>query len=235
MVLYAALRGSTLYVATWSPGASGSNDHFLFVTDQLLPSATANAPWAKSGKVAVASTKPYLASESLNSYITWNNAPASAQAVKAATSSGAMEGTIDLVAAFGYMPTNIYLCAAAYQTADGGALAAQCPAGSGPDIDPGEFFVIPTAALPDSNADGNSTALIRRSDSGCRVSRLGAAVMRSTGPPCRGIATSWFGRIPWVRAGVMWTGSADDRRPAPTLALLHGRPASLRHPALLSR
>ena len=52
------------------------------------------------------------------------------------------------------MPTNIYLCAAAYQTADGGALAAQCPAGSGPDIDPGEFFVIPTAALHDNNGNG---------------------------------------------------------------------------------
>jgi hypothetical protein len=66
-----------------------------------------------------------------------------------------MEGTIDLVAAFGYMPTNVYLCAAAYQTADGGALAAQCPSGSGPDLDPGEFFVIPTIALLDNNADGN--------------------------------------------------------------------------------
>jgi hypothetical protein len=33
-------------------------------------------------------------------------------------------------------------------------LAAQCPSGSGPDIDPGEFFVIPTAALRDDNADG---------------------------------------------------------------------------------
>jgi hypothetical protein len=65
-----------------------------------------------------------------------------------------MEGTIDLVAAFGSMPATIYLCAAAYQTADGGALAAQCPAGSGPDIDPSEFFAIPTAALQDNNGDG---------------------------------------------------------------------------------
>jgi len=65
-----------------------------------------------------------------------------------------MAGTIDLVAAFGYLPANIYLCAAAYQTADGGALADQCPAGSGPDLEPAEFFVIPTAALADNNADG---------------------------------------------------------------------------------
>ena len=58
-----------------------------------------------------------------------------------------------LVAAFGTLPANIYLCAAAYQTADGGALAAQSPAGSGPDLDPNEFFVIPTIALRDNNAD----------------------------------------------------------------------------------
>ena len=154
MTLYAALRGTKLYVATWSPGTSGSNDHFIFVSDQLLSSATANAPWAKAGKVAVATNKPYLASESLNSYIAWFNAPTGTQAFKASVSSGQMEGTIDLVGAFGSMPTNLYLCAAAYQTADGGAIASQTPAGSGPDIDPNEFFVIPTVALRDNNGDG---------------------------------------------------------------------------------
>src|SRR5208282_6899088 len=41
MVLYGAVRGTTLYVATWSPGTNGPNDHFIFVSDQLLPSATA--------------------------------------------------------------------------------------------------------------------------------------------------------------------------------------------------
>jgi len=154
MVLYGALRGTTLYVATWSPGTNGPNDHFIFVTDQLLPAATAAAPWAKTGLVAVASSKPFLAGESLNTYVAWANAPASAQAVKAGTNSGAMEGTIDLVAAFGSMPTNIYLCAAAYQTADGGALASAYPASPGPNIDPSGFFVIPTAALHDDNGDG---------------------------------------------------------------------------------
>src|SRR6185503_1439895 len=50
--------------------------------------------------------------------------------------------------------SNIYLCAASYVTSDGGGLAAQCPAGTGPNIEPGEFFVIPTIALRDHNADG---------------------------------------------------------------------------------
>ncbi len=52
------------------------------------------------------------------------------------------------------MPTNIYLCAAAYITTDGGPLVAQCPAGSGPNTDPNEFFVISVAALRDSLGNG---------------------------------------------------------------------------------
>lgn len=154
MVLYGAVRGPTLYVATWSPGTSGANDHFIFVTDQLLASATAAAPWAKSGKVAVATSKPFLAAESLNSYLSWFNAPTGSLAFKSATNSGVLEGTINLVSAFGAMPTNIYLCAAAYQTADGGTLAAQCPAGSGLDIETNEFLCLPLTALNDSFGNG---------------------------------------------------------------------------------
>ena len=161
MVLYAAVRGTTLYVATWSPGTSGANDHFVLVSDQVLPSATTAAPWAKSGTVALPAGKPCLASESQNSYLSWyaNGSAVNWPCAKSATSSGALEGTIDLVAAFGAMPTNLYLCAAAYQTADGGALAAQCPAGSGPNIDPNELFVIPVAALRDSLGNGTFDVL----------------------------------------------------------------------------
>ena len=156
MVLYGAVRGTTLYVATWSPGTSGTNDHFIFVTDQLLPSATAAAPWAKTGTVAVHANKPYLASESQNSYLSWfvNNAATNWPCAKSATTTGALEGTLDLVAAFGSVPTNLYLCAAAYQTANGGALAAQATAGSGPNLDTNEFFVLPIAALKDSWGNG---------------------------------------------------------------------------------
>ncbi len=65
-----------------------------------------------------------------------------------------MEGTLDLVQAFGYMPTNLYLCAAAYVTTNGGPLVAQCPAGSGPNIGANEFLVIPVVALRDSLGNG---------------------------------------------------------------------------------
>ncbi|MDD5139960.1 MAG: carbohydrate-binding protein [Verrucomicrobiales bacterium] len=156
LALYGAVRGTTLYVATWSPGTSGANDHFIFVTDQLLPSASTAAPWAKTGLVAVSGNKPFLASESQNSYISWfvNNAATNWPCAKSATTSGALEGTLDLVAAFGAVPANLYLCAAAYQTANSGALAAQSPAGSGPNLDPNEFFVLPISALKDSWGNG---------------------------------------------------------------------------------
>ena len=152
--LYAALRGTKLYVATQSPGTTGPNDHYLFVSDTLLPSATGVAPWAKAGLIAVTNTKPYMATESQNAYVVWNNAGAGSQIAKSSTTSGVFEGVIDLAAAFGAVPQNIYLAAAAWATADGGALVNQSPAGSGPNLDPAEFFVIPTSALRDHNADG---------------------------------------------------------------------------------
>ncbi|MCX6895493.1 MAG: carbohydrate-binding protein, partial [Verrucomicrobia bacterium] len=154
MTIYAALRGTRLYVATWSPGTNGANDHFIFVTDQLLAAATAAAPWAKTGFVAVATSKPFLAGESVGSYVGWFNAPAGSQAAKAAANSGALEGTIDLAAAFGALPANIYLCSAAYQTADGGALASVCVTNTGANIGTNGFLCIPLAALRDHNGDG---------------------------------------------------------------------------------
>ncbi len=156
MVIYGAMRGTNLYVATWSPGNSGPNDHFIFVSDQLLPSATAASPWAKAGTVAVDANKPFLGSDGQNSYVSWyvNNAATNWPCMKAPTNSGAMEGTLNLVAAFGYLPTNIYLCAAAYQHPNGGVLAAECPPGSGPNIGTNGFLLMPVAALRDSLGNG---------------------------------------------------------------------------------
>jgi Starch/carbohydrate-binding module (family 53)/Glycosyl hydrolase family 57 len=160
MVLYGAVRGTTLYVATWSPGTNGPNDHFIFVSDQLLPSATAApaAAWNKSGLISVSTNKPFLAGESINNYVSWyaNGVATNWQCAKASVNSGAMEGTLDLVAAFGSMPTNLYLCATAYTTTNGGFLASQCPAAvtANNNIEPNEFFVLPLGALKDSLGNG---------------------------------------------------------------------------------
>jgi hypothetical protein len=199
-VLYAAVRGTTLYVATGSPGTSGPNDNFIFVSDQILPGASAPAPWAKSGNVAVATTKPYLAGESQNTYISWyvNSAQTNWPCAKSASVSGAMEGTLDLVQAFGYMPTNLYLCAAAYQTANGGALAAQCPAGSGPNIESNEFLVIPVAALRDSYGNGTFDLL-----DPARGFRLLSAQMLPAG-----VALSWSS-MPGHSYQVIYSSTVD--------------------------
>lgn len=156
MNIYAAVRGGILYVATWSPGSNGgANDHFIFVTDQLLGSASIASPWAKAGTVALATNKPFIGAEGTTNYAGWFNAPASSQVVKAPDNTGQLEGTIDLISAFGSIPQTIYVAAAAYQTADGGSLAAQGPAGNGDsNIDPGEFMPLPIVAIKDENSDG---------------------------------------------------------------------------------
>ena len=156
MTIYAAVRGGILYLATWSPGNSGgANDHFIFVTDQLLPSAAAAAPWAKAGLVATAATKPFIGGESLSSFCGWFNAPASAKVVKSVSNGGQMEGTIDLLATFGSVPNTIYVAAAAYATANGGALTVEAPIGNGDgNIDPAEFMPLSIAAIRDENGDG---------------------------------------------------------------------------------
>jgi hypothetical protein len=156
MTLYAALRGTTLYVATQSPGDNGPNDHFIFVSDVLLSSATTAAPWAKSGDIAIPGSAPYLAAESANTYVSWyaNAAQVNWPCIKSASASGTMEGTMNLVNAFGEVPTNIYLCAAGYATTNGGPLVTECPTGSGPNLNTNDFFAIPVAALQDSLGNG---------------------------------------------------------------------------------
>jgi len=173
MVLYGAVRGTTLYVATWSTGTSGPNDHFIFVTDQLLPAGAA-APWAKAGTVAVSVNKPFLASESQGTYVSWfmNNAATNWPCLKSSTSSGALEGTLDLMAAFGSVPTNLYLCAAAYITTNGGPVVSECPPGAGPNIGTNGFLMLPLSALRDSW--GNGTLDLCDPARGFKISSAGA-------------------------------------------------------------
>jgi hypothetical protein len=173
MTIYAAVRGTKLYVATWSPGNNGGpNDHFIFISNQLLNSATTAAPWAKAGMIAVPAGKPYLAGESANSYLGWFNAPADSICTKAAATSGVLEGVIDLAEAFGVMPQSIYVAAVAYQTADGGALASQGPMGNGDNnVDPNEFLTLWTPAITDQLATGTYDRLNPNADFRPQISR----------------------------------------------------------------
>jgi hypothetical protein len=154
MTIHAALRGSKLYVATWAPGAFG-NDHFILIGGSVMASTTTAAPWAKAGTIALPTGSPFLAAESSNTYIGWANANGATPTTARGANGQQMEGTIDL-AAFGAVPPfDLYLAALAYQTADGGLLGSQAPAGNANgNVDPAEFLCIPLEALRDEDANG---------------------------------------------------------------------------------
>jgi Metallo-peptidase family M12B Reprolysin-like len=158
MVIYAAVRGTKLYVATWSPGNDLSgfgSDHHLFVSDTLLGSATTPAPWAKSGFLAIPGDKPYLAGEHETTYAGWFNTKATTPLFKSPVNSGAMEGVIDLVAEFGRVPDHVYVAAVAYANPDGGGINSQAPAGNGNNnLEPNEFLRIPVSAIVDRKLNG---------------------------------------------------------------------------------
>jgi hypothetical protein len=159
MALYAAVRGQMLYVATGSPGSNnnGPNDHFIIVANQLLSTTQPAFPdWAKAGANGVSTNMTFLGGESINTYVGWQKTAASNQCTKAGTTAGYMEGVINLVDAFGSMPSNIYVCAAKYATANGGALVAQGPAAvtANGNIESNEFLMLSIPALIDNNGDG---------------------------------------------------------------------------------
>ena len=151
MTIYAAIRGTELYVATWTP-AGGNSDHFIFVSDHLLDTAARRAPWNKKGFTAHPSGQPYLGAESTASdYIAWYHVPSGGQAFRSPTGGERIEGVFDLVEVYGGLPDILYIATAAYGTEDLESLKAQAPAGNGNEnIEPDEFFAIPAAALRDS-------------------------------------------------------------------------------------
>ena len=153
MTIYAAVRGSDLYVATWAPGEFG-NDHFIMVGKEALTAAMSAAPWGKSGLTALPQSSPFLAAESVNSYMGWFNATGAATKT-ARMAGGQMEGTLDLSSAFGAPPAELYLSSLAYQTSDGGLLGSQAPAGNADgNLDASELLRIPLESLRDEDANG---------------------------------------------------------------------------------
>ena len=154
MRIFAAVRGTLLYVATWTP-SGGANDHYILVSDALESSAASPAPWGKAGTTALPAGKPFIGAEADNDYAAWFNTVGSTELWRDSISGGRLEGVIDLVAEFGGLPDTVYIAALAYGTDDGADLGAQAPAGNGDNIvDPGEFYEVPVSALRDSAANG---------------------------------------------------------------------------------
>lgn len=153
MTIYAALRGTTLYVATWAPGSAG-NDHFIMVGNSSLPTPITVPPWTKAGLTSLPAASPFLAAESSNAYIGWFNTNGAAT-TSARTAGQQMEGTLDISTAFGSVPGDLYLAALAYQTTDAGLLGSQAPTGnSDGNVDAAELLRIPLEALRDDDANG---------------------------------------------------------------------------------
>ena len=139
--LYAGVRGTTLYIA--APGASGGNDHFVFLADS--PGSPTGAPWAKSGSVADWSA--YIGNEENSGWVGWFDTSAD---LEVATGTW-VEGTIDLAAEFGSVPSDIYLAFAPYGTPDGGLMVTtkQVPASVDydRDIDANEYVQVNISSI----------------------------------------------------------------------------------------
>jgi glycosidase len=164
MKVLAARRSNSLYVATWSANNSGANgsDHFLLLTDRLSDQVEP-APWAKSGTIHFnKALRPWLAAESdsgTNGFKTFNNAGAGGR-VAMGPGGGALEGEIDLLQVFGYIPERVFVAALAYGDSDGGGIGAS---GQAPppwdsvnnDVPVLEFQAVDLDSIRDENNDGH--------------------------------------------------------------------------------
>jgi hypothetical protein len=182
--LYAAVKGTTLYVAA---SATEENDQFILVTD--APSPLSPPPWNKAGQVAFnIGTEPYLTQEGGTRVVSWSNGGVTAQN-PAAVAIGFMEGSIDLAQVFGTVPATVYIALARYGSGAGGSLVpgSQIPAGNfNAHIESDEFLPVPLAAVRDDDFNGILDVL--ESATGFRVScsrDAGALVIRWLSLPGR--------------------------------------------------
>jgi carbohydrate binding protein with CBM25 domain len=148
--LYAAMDGDVLYVATDDAGEG--DDVFIYVA--LSPGAMTAANWAKAGQIA--QWDAYLADENDNGFVSWFDVTGLAQAMTGANG-GVLEGTIDLVQLFGFLPSEVYLAVGRYQSADGGSLTSQTPgtADADGDIDAVEYILFNISAPIDGDLNGD--------------------------------------------------------------------------------
>ena len=140
-----------LYVATDDAGEG--SDHFLLLSATAPGDRTLGAPFAKAGTVAAGTGDLlFLADENDNGFTGWFRREDGAgdtlldgAGFTSATGAngGVLEGHVDLAAAFGAVPTTLYLAVGVYGNGDGGALVpeAQTPAGDGDgDVEATEFM-----------------------------------------------------------------------------------------------
>ena len=143
--LYADWDGEFLYLAAQGVGATSGWDHFIMMGEDLTSPVA--APWAKAGTVAERTL--YIGNEDSNNWCGWFNASETVITDGVASASGShLEGTVRLETYLGTpLPDGVYLAAAAYASADGGALQRQAPAGDGDGaIEAAEYVYFPLVA-----------------------------------------------------------------------------------------
>ncbi|MFH0793942.1 MAG: carbohydrate-binding protein, partial [bacterium] len=160
--LWAAREGDTLYVATQR--SANNEDRFLYLAKQ--PGALQSANWVKAGQIA--KWDAFIGDESGNTFAGWFDQKTGAQVqVAKGSTGGVLEGTINLADEYTTVPAQIYLAAAGFATADGGALnpASQSPASVNSDgnVDASEYVVFPltTSTLA---GDGNGDRAVNVAD-----------------------------------------------------------------------
>ncbi|MCX5800139.1 MAG: T9SS type A sorting domain-containing protein [Candidatus Eisenbacteria bacterium] len=157
--LYADWDGQYLYVATEGVGSTAGWDHFVILGVDL--STPVAAPWAKAGTVADRTL--YLGNEDSNNWCGWfdENENVLSSGIEKASGSY-LEGLVALETYLGTpLPGGVYLAMAAYQSADGGVLAAQVPAGNGNgNVEAAEYVYFPLAVTgvePDQGSGGSAS------------------------------------------------------------------------------
>lgn len=159
MKLWAAVRGTKLYVATWGTGPHSGieNDHFIFVSTNFGDASA--SPWAKQGYVFFPSNTPYLAAEGGNEWSGWFNAvgPYTNANSNLNATNNYLEGVIDLADNFGSIPQTLYMAVGVYGNNDGDALVAQVPAAwdVNENIEIMEILRVPVKSIRDEDSDGN--------------------------------------------------------------------------------
>lgn len=206
--LHAAIRGNYLYVATQDAGEG--SDHFIYLSRQRQAMRAAN--WSKAGQVMQWSY--FLADENDSGFKGWFGLDGGyfddfrdTYPITKATSginnngihgNGVLEGTVLIpqwFPNFGSFPSQIYVAAAPFSSADGGALVSgsQVPAGNGDgNIDPEEFLALnprdialdlPTSdAGPDQSVEAGMEVTLTGTGTAPSGMRLSYAWTQLTGP-----------------------------------------------------
>ncbi|MCP5534108.1 MAG: hypothetical protein H7A48_13135 [Akkermansiaceae bacterium] len=151
MRIWAAVKGTKLYFATWST-EGGNNDHFLLCSNNFGNPEV--HPWSKDGTVNFwFGGWPWLAAD--GTFQTLNNGGASGSSAMG-TGGNVLEGEIDLVEVFGSVPKILYFSALSYGDNDGDGINGQCPAPWSADnnLTSPEYAAVRVDSIRDEDGDG---------------------------------------------------------------------------------